>query len=78
MIADGGNNRVRQIVPALDMNVKLLRLAATLNFTVDKKTGQIPRGKDMLSVSTALALPAGISATNLDIHVDIVDLHQQE
>jgi hypothetical protein len=32
----------------------------------------------MLSVKTALALPAGISSTNLEIHVDIVDLHQQE
>ena len=78
VIADGGNNRIRQIVPALDMNPKLLRLSAKFNFAVDKKTGQIARGKDSVSIKTALSLPAGISATNLDIHVDIVDLHQQE
>jgi NHL repeat-containing protein len=78
VIADTGNNRIREIVPALDMNPKLLRLSASLNFAVDKKTGQIARGKDTLSVKTALALPGGISAANLEIHVDIVDLHQQE
>lgn len=77
VIADTGNNRIRQIVPALDIDPKLLSLAAKLNFTVDKKTGQLARGKDSLKLKAGLALPAGISAANLDLHVDIIELHQQ-
>jgi hypothetical protein len=77
VIADTNNNRIRQIVPALDIDPKLLTLAAKLSFTVDKKTGQLARGKDSLKLKAALALPTGISAANLDLHVDIIDLHQQ-
>jgi hypothetical protein len=77
VIADTGNNRIREIVPALDIDPKLLSLAAKLNFTVSRKTGQLARGKDSLSLKAALALPAGISAANLDLYVDVVDLHQQ-
>jgi sugar lactone lactonase YvrE len=77
VIADTGNNRIRQIVPALDLDLKLLSLSARLTFTVDKKTGQLPRGKDTVSVKASLSLPAGISTANLPIHVDIVELHQQ-
>ena len=77
VIADTNNNRIRQIVPALDIDPKLLSLTAKLNFTVNKKTGQLARGKDSLKLKAALALPAGISAANLDLHVDIIDLHQQ-
>jgi sugar lactone lactonase YvrE len=76
-ISDSGNNRIRQIVPALDIDPKLLSFAAKINFTVDKKTGQLVRGKDSLKLKAALALPSGISAANLDLHVDIIDLHQQ-
>ncbi len=77
LIADANNHRIRQIVPALDIDPKLLSITTRLNFTVDKKTGQILRGKDLVSVKASLALPAGITAANLDLHADIVDLHQQ-
>ena len=77
VIADNGNNRIRQIVSALDIDPKLLSLSTRLNFKIDSKTGQITRGKDTLSLKAGLALPAGISAPNLELHVDLVDLHQQ-
>ncbi len=77
VIADTNNNRIRQIVPALDIDPKLLSLGTKLNFSVNKKTGQLARGKDSLKLKAALALPSGISAANLDLHVDIIDLHQQ-
>jgi sugar lactone lactonase YvrE len=78
VIAEPNNNRIRQIVTAIDMDPKVLHLSGQLTFSVDKKTGQITRGKDSVSVKTALALPDGINATNLEIHVDIIELHQQE
>jgi sugar lactone lactonase YvrE len=77
VIADTNNNRIRQIVPALDIDLKRLSFSALLHFAVNKKTGQVARGLDKASVKATLALPAGISTANLDIHVDIVDLHQQ-
>ncbi len=77
VIADSGNNRIRQITPAIDIDPKLLSITTKLNFTVDKKTGQILRGKDLVSIKASLPLPAGISTPNLDLHVDVADLHQQ-
>ncbi len=77
VIADTNNNRLRQIVPAIDIDPKLLSMTTRLNFTVDKKTGQILRGKDLVSIKASLPLPAGISTPNLDLHVDVADLHQQ-
>ncbi len=77
VIADAGNNRIRQIVPALDLDLKTLSLSTKLNFALDRRTGQITRGRDTVSVKAALALPGGISAVNLPIQVDIVELHQQ-
>jgi len=77
VIADTSNHRIRQIVPAIDIDPKLLSITTRLNFTVDKKTGQILRGKDLVSIKASLPLPAGISTPNLDLHVDVADLHQQ-
>ena len=77
VFADTGNNRIRRLVTAIDIDPKLLSVAARLVFVVDKKTGQIVRGRDAVAVRTALPLPDGISSANLDVHVDIVDLHQQ-
>lgn len=50
---------------------------AKLNFSTDKKTGLIVNGKDMASIKASRPLPAGISAANLIVRVDVVDLHQQ-
>jgi hypothetical protein len=77
VFVDSGNNRVRKIVSAIDMDPKLLSFSAKLAFTIDKKTGQLVLGKDAVALKTALPLPAGIAAANLKIVVDIIDLHQQ-
>lgn len=77
VFADTNNNRIRQIVSAIDIDPKLLALAVKLTFSLDKKTGQPLFGKDNVQLKAALALPAGINAANLAIHVDIVDIHQQ-
>ena len=76
VFADTGNNRIRRIVTAPDITPKLLAFTAKLDFSVDKKTGLPTFGKDSVSLKAGLALPAGITAANLPITVDIVDLHQ--
>jgi sugar lactone lactonase YvrE len=77
VFADVDNNRIRKIVPAIDIDPKLLSFAAKLTFAIDKKTGEMALGKDSVALKAALALPAGIAAANLKIQVDIIDLHQQ-
>jgi hypothetical protein len=77
LLADTGNNRIRKLVPAIDIEPKQLAFSAKLSFAIDKKTGQMANGKDSVALKAALPLPAGISAPNLRISVDIVDLHQQ-
>lgn len=77
VIPDTGNNRIRQIAAAIDIDPKLLSISTHLNFTVNKKTGQIARGKDTVSIKASLPLPVGISTPNLALHVDVADLHQQ-
>jgi hypothetical protein len=77
VFADGGNNRIRRIVNARDIDPKLLRANVKLGFGVNRKTGELPDGRDTVSLSTALPLPAGITAASLRIGVDIVDVHQQ-
>ncbi len=76
VFADTNNNRIRQIVSAIDIDPKLLAFNAKLDFTVDKKTGLLGFGKDSVALKAQLALPAGIAAANLVISVDIIDLHQ--
>ena len=75
VFADTNNNRIRRIVTAIDIDPKLIALTAKLDFAIDKKTLQLPEGKDSVSLKAGLALPAGIAAANLRIAVDIVDLH---
>jgi len=77
VFADTGNNRIRKIVGAIDIDPKQLAFAAKLSFAIDKKTGEMDIGKDSVALKAALPLPAGISAPNLRISVDIVDLHPQ-
>jgi sugar lactone lactonase YvrE len=77
VLADSGNNRIRKLVSAIDIDPRQLAFAAKLSFAIDKKTGQMDNGKDSVALKAALPLPAGISAANLRIFVDIVDLHQQ-
>jgi sugar lactone lactonase YvrE len=77
VFADVGNNRIRSIVTATDIDPKLLAFAAKLSFTTDKKTGQMVMGKDSVALKAGLPLPAGIAAANLKIAVDVVDLHQR-
>ncbi|MGD0089521.1 MAG: NHL repeat-containing protein [Planctomycetota bacterium] len=88
ILADTGNNRIRKIITAIDVNLpqtgrdpasqpNALGFAAKLSFAIDKKTQQMANGKDSVALKAALPLPAGIAAANLKITVDIVDLHQQ-
>jgi sugar lactone lactonase YvrE len=77
VFADTNNNRIRKIITATDIDAKLLAFAAKLSFAIDKKTGQMVVGKDAVAMKAGLPLPAGITAANLQITVDIVDLHQQ-
>ena len=77
VIADVLNNRIRQIVPAIDIDPKLLTFSTKLNFMIDMKTGDIINNKDSISVKASLALPAGINPANLIVSVDVVDVHQQ-
>jgi sugar lactone lactonase YvrE len=77
VFVDVGNNRVRKIISATDMDPKLLSFSAKLAFTIDKKTGQLVLNKDAVALKAGLPLPAGIAAANLKIAVDIIDLHQQ-
>jgi hypothetical protein len=77
VFADAGNNRIRRLVSAFDVDPKLLVVAAKVSFAVDKKTGRLIRGRDSVSVKAGLALPAGINPANLAVRVDVVDLHQE-
>jgi sugar lactone lactonase YvrE len=76
VFADTGNNRIRRLVTAIDIDPSALSVTARFSFAVDKKTGQLARGRDTVGVRAALALPDGISTANLAVRVDIVDLHQ--
>ncbi len=77
VIADTGNNRIRQIVTAIDINTSSLSLSAKLNFSIDPKTGDTINGKDSVALKAGLSFPAGINPANLIVGVDIIDLHQQ-
>ena len=75
IIADVSNNRVRQITSAIDIDPKLLSFSAKLNFKVDSKPGDLPVNSDSVAIKAGLALPAGINPDNLEIRVDVIDLH---
>jgi sugar lactone lactonase YvrE len=76
VFADTGNNRVRKIVTVIDIPSTQLSFGAKLTFALDKKTGDLQEDKDSVQLKASLPLPAGITAANLPIAVDIVDLHQ--
>jgi sugar lactone lactonase YvrE len=75
VFADVNNNRVRQLVPAIDISPTLLSFSAKLNFSVDSKTGDLASNGDTVSIKAGLALPAGINPDNLELRVDVIDLH---
>ena len=77
VFADINNNRIRQIVTAIDIDPKQFSLAFKLDFAADKKTGELPFAKDVVALKAGLALPAGINPANLIVQVSIVDLHQE-
>jgi sugar lactone lactonase YvrE len=77
VFADVGNNRIREIVRAIDIPTGGVTFSAKLSFSTDKKTGLIVNGKDSVSIKAGLLLPAGINAANLVLRVDVIDLHQQ-
>jgi len=77
LFADMGNNRVRRIVSAIDLDPASVSLRAKLSFAVDKKTGEQASGKDSVVLKAKLPLPAGITAANLRIVTNVVDLRQQ-
>jgi hypothetical protein len=77
VFADGGNNRIRKVVSAIDLDPASVSLRAKLSFAADKKTGEQATGKDSVVLKAKLPLPAGITAAGLRIVTNAVDLRQQ-
>jgi len=77
IFVDTGNNRVRELVPGIDISASTLSFAAKLDFAIDPKTGEMAVDKDAVALKALLPLPAGINPANLLVTVDIGGLQQQ-